>query len=214
MVQVSAFACDVYRTFTNLSSRFFGHEHKYAENLLSVQHGGLVRRVGASISDSPSRRSEYRKRKKARLAEQKNRSVNDEVNGAALVELSPNGEKDTTETFIKSVQDIQDGVATLGVGNSTIRAPSQLETPVNSTSTEDTEDADFVDSTEDVQNRTRADDSDKVEADEEAVQDAALEYDFNDIDLPAGKQPDMWTQQKLVVSDPFIPSKVNTEWAH
>jgi hypothetical protein len=197
------------------SRRFFGYEHKYAENLLSIQHGGLVRRVGAAISDSASKRSEAKKRRKARLADQNSENVNGKsIADDTSDDKSPSSTgPEVMERFIKSVREVQNGLAALSIDdNSVFQMPAHPEAPTVSLPTAKPG-VDGVSLVVGVKVENEAvdnviEDNGDAEADAEAVQDAALEYDFNDVDLPAGKQPGLWIQQKLVVSDPFIPSKV------
>ena len=48
-----------------------------------------------------------------------------------------------------------------------------------------------------------------VRIDTATTQDADLECNFDDVDLPTGKHPKVWLNHKLVVVDPFIPTKVS-----
>ena len=208
---------------TNVSEhwlrRFFGHEHNYAERLLSIQHGGMLPRPAMSNGRSKRRSKETKKERKAKLLEKRTANISGEKTSTEHINMNVSASEERNladcssivELFDESVRNLQKGPDSHELdgtsSGSIVKSAEASESPIIDDNSEgdDDEDATPRDS---IATDNGADASNDAEADADAVEDAALEYDFDDIDLPAGKQPELWVKQKLVVPDPFIPTKV------
>ena len=168
---------------------------------------------------SKRRSKETKKERKAKLLEKRTANISGEKTSTEHINMNVSASEErkladcssTVERFDESVRDllkVPDSHELDGTSSGSIAKTAEaFESPIIDDNSEGDDDEDTT-PRDSIATDNGADASNDAEADADAVEDAALEYDFDDIDLPAGKQPELWVKQKLVVPDPFIPTKV------
>lgn len=109
-----------FRTLTCLTRfRFFAYQHKYEDELLSIQYGGLLPRTTGMIGKKTRRRKESKKERIARQDKEKRTTGNVDGGVVKHSESSPSVRRENANTLEEFIESVESDLAGLTVASAT-----------------------------------------------------------------------------------------------